>query len=550
MSTKPQPYFAFGEMVTEGIKQLALRASMRKVQDELAQQLGYSPSAIYSWRRGEHLPEPEVIEKLARIFVEGWQADQDWINNLLEKGEYGPSPAVVALNEELFGQQPSPEAMQARAGEAHQADPAIGVGPGRLDSRFFLEALKRWSDDFFRWSEASDHMRSSGAGMVLYTLSVVLGRITPRAVFMLLVAIAVWVLSTWLVGPVLRWPIEEVNPRWLAFLKYAAATLIIPLLVAAVTQPERYRDFRRDTLKRQATLWMLKFIGALAGFYGVSMVIIGVALLWYYLGGATFPITVTATLTLVPLFMSYVGARRIPADRYVMFNGEVRAHRADWYFLAVFLFVGPATAFFMHLFYQFLVNRAVAPFILLIGAIGMALWEYKKREPGATSDTMVILTLGLVIPVCLLIFAIFFPGQPAPSPGELPYLLLISIYILSETLLAATLWVRNKPTITLAGALALLGVLVTAMLVLNFNLWLGRGFVVAAILLWLLWGRQHFRGHFWIHQSAWAMQFAIGASLYLLTSTPLPLWVNILGVVLVSGLLLGWAYRNPSRSQS
>lgn len=106
--TKPTPYQSFGKLLSAGIKQtsLARRESLQQTHQYLADELGYVVNTLYVWRRGEHLPDnPVTVADLARIFAKTWGADQKWVNDFLDKGEYGPVQAVEALNQELFGSQ-------------------------------------------------------------------------------------------------------------------------------------------------------------------------------------------------------------------------------------------------------------------------------------------------------------------------------------------------------------------------------------------------------------------------------------------------------------
>ena len=110
------------------------------------------------------------------------------------------------------------------------------------------------------------------------------------------------------------------------------------------------------------------------------MLVIGLVLALYYLWSPSLAVGVRVVLALIPLFFSYVAARRIPIDRYKMFNGELLLHPADRLFLIVFLFVGPFTAFFLYFFYGFLSDRKVAPVVLILCLTGIALWEYRKQR--------------------------------------------------------------------------------------------------------------------------------------------------------------------------
>lgn len=249
-----------------------------------------------------------------------------------------------------------------------------------FDSAYFVEILGDWGDYFFRWSEAPEHMRSSWAGMVIYSLSAVVGRITPRGLFIVGVSLLLGVVSIQLTAPVFRWPLEEAAVRQVAYLEYGLATLLIPLLVAFVTPPDKANLFQLETARQKIIFWILKFTGALVGFWVFAMGLIGLALALYYLYVPPLPAVIRAGFAIVPLFFSYIVARRIPIDRYKMFDGELRLHPADRLFLVVFVVVGPLSAFFLYAFYGFFVDRSVAPVILLIVLTGVATWEYRKQN--------------------------------------------------------------------------------------------------------------------------------------------------------------------------
>ncbi len=101
--SKSTPYRRFGKLLTEGIKRLDRQKPLVIVQEELANKLGYSLSMIYAWRRGEHLPDPDIIEQLAGIFVKRGQATPLWINDFLKKGAYGSPQAAEVFSKKLFG---------------------------------------------------------------------------------------------------------------------------------------------------------------------------------------------------------------------------------------------------------------------------------------------------------------------------------------------------------------------------------------------------------------------------------------------------------------
>jgi transcriptional regulator with XRE-family HTH domain len=108
MAKKPKPYYQFGELLTEGIKRSAKNRSVVQTQEDLAYRLGVSFNTIYTWRRGEHLPEPELVAEIARYFVESWGPDATWTKKFLNKGEYGTAETIASLMVDLYGQASTP----------------------------------------------------------------------------------------------------------------------------------------------------------------------------------------------------------------------------------------------------------------------------------------------------------------------------------------------------------------------------------------------------------------------------------------------------------
>ena len=133
-------------------------------------------------------------------------------------------------------------------------------------------------------------------------------------------------------------------------------------------------------MKQHLTFWLLKFTGALVGFWVFSALIIGLALVLYYLHLSPLPAVVRAGLALIPLFFGYVVARRIPVDRYKLFAGRLQLYPADTLFLIAFALAGPLTAVFLYLTYEFLIDRTLAPIVLLITLAGVFFWEYRRQK--------------------------------------------------------------------------------------------------------------------------------------------------------------------------
>lgn len=323
----------------------------------LAGRLGVHPSTVNRWCNGEYLPgDPNHVTRAADIL--GIHDEKKRQEFLIAAG-YGhvtsdwPATGIEA-----------PVAEQPQSAHRHST----------------VAEVKRLGEAVFRWSEAPPHAQTSWAGMLLYSLSVLTERISARATLTLLVAITLWITTAWLMTPMLQWPLEDGTNRLIACVKYAAATLLVPCLVAAVTQPDLYDRYDADTPTRPTVVWVLKLTGALVGFYTFSGILIGLAMIWYYLTNSTLAAEVRGVLVLVPLLLSYVAARRIPADRYAMFGSPVQTHSADPLFLTVFLVAGPVTAAFFYHFFWLFTDRMLGGIGILLALFVVVWWEYRTHN--------------------------------------------------------------------------------------------------------------------------------------------------------------------------
>lgn len=412
-----------------------------------------------------------------------------------------------------------------------------------------LTALQEWIGQQLRWSEANDHARSSWAGMAIWSLSALLDRLTPLGLLHLLVGLLLWVMAAWLMTPLLNWPLADAVARFAAALSYAIGSLIIPLFVALLTQADEQAKLRLETRRDNFTLLFLKLSGAYVGFHALLGLLWLPVLALYYLEIAV-PMRWWQVLVVVPLLFSHITARRIPADRYKMYGVRPQLHPADKLFLPTFILFGPFLAGFVYLWYDFFANRIVGVVFLFV-FIGVALWEQKKRAPSFLSDWRVMLLLGFLLPLVALSLPLFFMTEP-PSGWE-QYLLTILVveHFIGAALLWVTLWLRNKPILTLKGVVGLLLLMLGLNGVLTLHLTIGRWLTLLLVAFWVLWGRKYFRVYLWIHASFAAMLLVMGGSLVLATQNIVPVWAHIIGLAILITILVWWAYHslNPEREK-
>lgn len=473
------------------------------------------------------------------LFKYGGIITLDEANEFLETGLY--SQLTQEEIEEI-----NPEWLAERAKDLQpQPDPQSS-----LTIILSLSTIYDWFDSLFRWSEANTHARTSLAGMFIWSLSSVSNRVTASGVFYFLCALILWIFSTLLILPILQWPLDDPSIRLRASIMFAVVTVVTPIAVALLSHTDVPQDYFEKNTQQKGTMIFLKLTGAAVGFNMVSATLLLVAIGFFYIGWSPNP-WVWRILLLLPLFVAYVGAQRIPADRYKMYNGSLRMHSADPLFLVTFLLISPGLGFFVYLWTDYLSNKAMGLGVIIASA-GIALWHRQKHSP--IPDALLIFIVGTLSPSLILsLFLFVFPSkeiEEAVRGTTFPERVLILVYVMSAITLWATVQLRNPPRITLRGALGLLFVLLFLLGLLSFDLFLGRIATILIIGLWLVWGKKRFRSHLWIHASVAFLIFLLGSSLFLLFQGILTIWTSLVGYTFVSTALILWTYWSGKSSYS
>ncbi len=411
--------------------------------------------------------------------------------------------------------------------------------------------------------EADEHAHSSWAGMTLYLLGAAMQRISSESFLTLLLVMVVATLALWFVAPLLAWPQPDLQDRFVACVRFAVASLLLPLLIAALIQPEGSEKFTTAAATAEDAalagptrlyrrLLILKLAGAWTGFGALSGTALILAILWYHLFGQPLPPVGRWLLALLPPFFAYVSARRIPLDRYKMFEGQLRLHEADPLFAIVFALFGPALAVAVYWGHWFLTNQG-AMLAVLLAIVALTIWQIRQQDPQRFPDLLLILILGLLLPVGFLLLFFFDMAPVVPPPtfvrGEVGLFVAFAIYLLGITLVLATVGVRQRTVLTIQIMLAFLVMMLLLLGALLLDLWSGRVAVVCVLLLWYLWGRRwaNVRQWFVLHPSVDGLAWALIGATVLGWFTTIPLWLNATLFGLIAALLCLWAYRveNP-----
>jgi hypothetical protein len=420
------------------------------------------------------------------------------------------------------------------------------INPIIFIARLLFNGAKTWFSDFFRLHEADEGAKANWASMTLYLLRAVMKRVSGEGLLSFLLTAFTAAFAIWSITPLLAWPQTDEQERLYAALRFGVAALFLPVLIALLIKPDGEEKFPLHETRTQWRLLVLKLAGAWTGFGALAGTALIAVILWYHLFGGSMPVMGQWLLALLPPFFAYVSARRIPSDRYKMFGGELRLHAADRLFFAVFALFGPGLAAVVYWGHWFLINQGVMLSVLL-GSIGLIVWEIHRHDKRRFPDLLVIVILGLLLPLgfLLLFFFDMYPLAPAPTlgTGEAGIFAALAAYVLSTTLLLATVAVRQQTILTIPGMLGLSALLVFILMLLRVNLWFGGAIGIGLLLLWYLWGRSRVTRWHQVHPSVDLLGLVIIGAALLGVLTPVPLWGNAMLFALFAGVLVLWAYQ-------
>ena len=336
-----------------------------------------------------------------------------------------------------------------------------------------LEATMARVVTFFSLAGIPPHLNTSWAGRFIFLMRKHTAGITAERVWTLVVWFTLWVATNWLITPILDLPLDDLHIRGQAALLYTIATLVLPFIVAVITPADRQDEI--DLTQRAVWLrfWYLKLVGACTGYALVAGAVLTTIFLYYI--GLHLPRSLQWFLLLMPLLFSYVGARRGPGDRLQMY-GSVRLHEVDRLVIGVWLLLGPGTAAAIYLGYPVLSQPGLG-LLVLIALSATLLWERQKapnnrveRTSNGVSDFVRIALFGLLFPL-LFLFLIFGFTLPSALPSATDWQILgvVTPYFAGSSLLVATIFVRNPPTLTIRGMVSVLVVLWSIALLLYLN---------------------------------------------------------------------------------
>ena len=347
----------------------------------------------------------------------------------------------------------------------------------------------------------------------------------------------VWWIAFQATTPLLRWPLGEESARLAAAGRYALGALLIPLLIALLSQPD-YEPRAAASERRELTL--LSVTTAYVGFNSlvpVALIVPGF-LAYYAFDGYRLPGWVLACCLAAALLWSHAGAVTVPRGRRKWHTA--RYTRTDAYFLAIFALFGPLLAAAVLAAYDgFFAFRSSSLLMLWLVVLMLAQAAWKSREAWLP-DWMPIALLGMVgLPLVTVLFIEEATSGWSMISAATRVFLLLLLGGQGGLLWAQAL--RQPPGAAMPGGLLLVlqWTLLLSLVLLNAG-W-GAAAAVVAFPVWLGASRRY-RQRVRFPHPALPASASLAALVVAFSVTALPAAITLGGYGLLTLGLIGWAY--------
>ncbi|MCI0580965.1 MAG: hypothetical protein L0332_21665 [Chloroflexi bacterium] len=335
--------------------------------------------------------------------------------------------------------------------------------------------------------------------------------------------VTAWLLVWRLTFPFMDWPFADQPTALLAAFSYAGGSLVIPLLIGALTQTSKHPYWQAQDKAPHLMVRLYTYQGAYIGFQIGYLMVFFVALVLYYLDVRNVSPLVAGVAAAWPVVLGYIAARAVPSNLWRASNG---LSWSDGGIFFIFIPLGPLWAWGFYAYHHQFLDLTLGPttIILAIGALAaMMAWQHRR-----TGSSLIPPHVWAGIFGGLLVLESLSSGA-----GLLETSILIGIVASTVVLMA-----HKQLHATLAGGIGLLLVLGLLWLILEANLWAGRVMVIMAVLAWWRWGKQYV----WFPLAYWAVVLAGGASAVLVQRSLLPEWAaaGLFGLATLAILALAW----------
>src|SRR5215207_5135703 len=255
------------------LSQVRLGVLMGHIMDDR----GFSGAAVSNWERGGNKiseDDRKVLVALIKVLYEygGIETPED-SNQLLEAGNYRTLDKEEA--HEVFGEIPV---------EASVEQPVPEQEISKSFTSFLVEKLLSLWDIELR--SLLDNAKKGPPPSWPRVLALFMRKSSERISFSpkTVLWIGICWIAWWLVAPSLRWPFADRDAAATAIGMYAAATLILPLLIGLMVDTKNNEYWKQEGLMNSRLLRLYTYQGAGIGFNLGYFFVFPVVLIKYFLG--------------------------------------------------------------------------------------------------------------------------------------------------------------------------------------------------------------------------------------------------------------------------
>jgi hypothetical protein len=354
------------------------KLTQQKFGELVGRELGiqYSAAAVSDWERGKskiHADDRPVLMALVKVLQDhGGLTTVEEANQLLETGNYR------SLNQEearaSFGEIPSrPSVEEERPIPAQIASkPLI---PSLLGNLFSIpeEELQ------LLIATAEEGPPPPWPRLIVALIRRFSDRLSVFQILKLVLWIWVGLLAWAFMTPSLHWPFSNSDSALLAVLEYTAGSILVPALIAALTNTKDNVFWREQQRVTNLNLRLYTHQGASIGFHLGYFFVFMIALLLYNFGWQSVS-WMELVAAAFPVALGYASARLVPYNLFAAFK---QLSLQDGWLFFIFMLVGPAWGYFFLETYDVLLTRSLGIFILLSSlTILLAMMALRYRQRG------------------------------------------------------------------------------------------------------------------------------------------------------------------------
>ncbi|CAG0980289.1 hypothetical protein ANRL4_01827 [Anaerolineae bacterium] len=474
---------------------------------------GYTGQAVSDWERGDSKIRVDnrrlllaLIEVLRRY---GGLHSFKEANDLLLAGGYGPldqaeSSQVFPCESAATGSDTSAETTQ---------PPPLGIGSSLRE--LLAQLNGQWRA---LWAAAAEGPPPIWPRALAMAIRQVLDHLTATQILKACLWTGVWLLTWGLISPSLHWPFASQEQAREALVWYAGGTLLLPLLIGALTPTKNISFWRQQHLESSVLVRAYTYQGAFLGFQVGYISLLALSFLGYYLGIR--PVSgLDLIAAIVPVGLSYAVARLIP---YNLWHAYHRLALSDGAIFFVFVFFGPGWSVFFYHYYSSLLAPPLGFLFWLLAitvSAGLSVWQQHKTGTSLIPAHVWALVYGGLL--------ILYEVQQGAR--------LFGIVFLGGLILAfAVLLAQNRLRLTLVGTFGLLVSSVLLEVCLQINPWAAVVVAGVIVFVWWRWGRKQV----WLPWRFWGVLTAGTIGAWLMQHWAIPEVAVSLAFSLVTLVLL------------